>query len=164
MIVHQSEATANYLGLKSSKTSNSNGSAKRSHCRLPTSLLPTVDLSDESLINPAPQKKPKAASTQSKLLVSKPGKEGHAAMNMAIADYFHSNAVPYRHAECPKFANMLQAARSVGEDYKPPTRQEIGGDLLNANYDTSLKGICNALMRDAENYGLTVRGVDDVYP
>ena len=127
MVVHQSEETANYLGLKVSKRNGSTGSAtscsivssKRSHSHLPTSLLPTVDLTHESLIDSAPvQKKPRAVSTQSQLLVSKPGKEGHAAMHMAIADYFHSNAVPYRHAECPKFHNMLQVARSVGKDYR----------------------------------------------
>ena len=56
-------------------------------------------------------------------------------------------------------------ARSVGKDYnKPPTRQELGGELLNANYDTSLKGICEALLKDAKIYGLAVRVANDVYP
>ena len=131
MVMHQSQEIANYLGLKVSKRNSSTSSAtsysiissKRSHSHLPTSLLPTSDLTHESLIDSAPvQKKPRAVSTQSQLLVFKPGKEGHAAMHMAIADYFHSNAVPYRHVECPNFCNMLQVVKSVGKDYKAPTR------------------------------------------
>ena len=62
-----------------------------------------------------------------------------------------------------KFHNMLQVARSVGKDYKPPTRQELGGDLLNTNYDTSLKGICESLLKDAKTYSLAVRVANDVY-
>ena len=89
----------------------------------------TVDLTEQPLIAPL-SKKPRAASVQSHLLVSKPGKVGHAAMHMAIADCFHCNALPYSLAECPKFKRVLEMAVTVGNDYKPPTRQEIGDDLL----------------------------------
>ena len=93
----------------------------------------TVDLTEQPLISAPLSKKPKAASVQSQLLVSKPGKVGHAAMYMAIVDCIHCNALPYSLVECPKFKRVLEMSATVWNDYKPPTRQEIGGDLLNAN-------------------------------
>ena len=48
-------------------------------------------------------------------------------MDIALADFLHSHCLPFALAEDPKLLQMLQIARSLGPNYKPPTRELISG-------------------------------------
>ena len=65
-------------------------------------------------------------------------------MDIAIADFIHSNLLSFSIAGCPKFLRILDlAGQVVGQGYKPPHRNEIGGLLLtqlyNDNWDLRIK-------------------------
>ena len=114
---------------------------------------------DISLLSEEPSsssKKPRNNSKQSILITTKPGKEGHHALHMAITDMIHSNALPHRLSECPKLKHVLNMAKVVGNDYKPPTRDLVGGDLLDANYEHTFKKSMVSLKANAPTFGLTV--------
>ena len=101
-------------------------------------------------------KKPKNTTKQSVLITTKPGKVGHHALHMVIADMIHSNALPHRLSECPKMKHVLNMAKLVGNDYKPPTRALVGGDLLDANFEHTFKKSMVSLKESASTFRLTV--------
>ena len=74
-------------------------------------------------------------------------------MHIAVADFIHSNCLPFSLAEDPKFLKVINVAKSLGA-YKPPTRQSIGGKYLNAihkiNWDEQMK----TQVREASVFGI----------
>ena len=80
-------------------------------------------------------------------------------MDIAVADFIHSNLLSFSIAGCPKFQRILDlAGQVVGQGYKPPHRHEIGGSLLtqlyNHNWDLQIK----SLLTESKLFGITVFG------
>lgn len=48
----------------------------------------------------------------------------------AVADCIHGLGLPFSLVDEPKFRHMLKMAKFVDKEYKPPTRKQIAGDLL----------------------------------
>jgi hypothetical protein len=115
-----------------------------------------------------------SASTAAANFVSKPARAGRASMqmklcgnvvdpdaaekmNIAIADFIHSNCLPFSLADDPKFVKLIEVAKSLGK-YKPPTRQLIGSKYLDAlhkiNWDEQMK----TLRSEATIFGVTIFG------
>ena len=44
------------------------------------------------------------------------------SFHIVIADFIHSNALPFSLEECPKFRRILEVARNLGPNYTPPDR------------------------------------------
>jgi hypothetical protein len=80
-------------------------------------------------------------------------------LDIAVADFIHSNLLSFSIAGCPKFQRILDlAGQVVGQGYKPPHREEIGGPLLtqlyNQNWDLQIK----SLLTESKLFGVTVFG------
>ena len=81
----------------------------------------------------------------------------HAKMDMAIANFFHSDNIPDSVIESNCFSLVLKYAALVGKDYKIPHRHRIGGPLLDLNFE-----ICNevnkaSFLAEAKTFGLVLR-------
>ena len=78
-------------------------------------------------------------------------------MNIAIADFIHSNCLPFSLADDPKFLKLIEVAKTLGK-YKPPSRQLIGSKYLDAlhkiNWDEQMK----TLRSEATIFGITIFG------
>lgn len=78
-------------------------------------------------------------------------------MNIAIADFIHSNCLPFSLADDPKFLKLIEVAKSLGK-YKPPSWQLIGSKYLDAlhkiNWDEQMK----TLRSEATIFGITIFG------
>ncbi len=53
---------------------------------------------------------------------------------------------------------IIEIGRTLGPNYKPPFRQDIGGKYLDAIYKTNWKEQMHTLLLEAWVYGLTVFG------
>ena len=78
----------------------------------------------------------------------------NSSLEMAIADFFHSENIPDRAASSKRFALVLKKARLVGDDFKPPGRNRIGGELLDLNYDTCMASNKELLLKEAPTFGM----------
>ena len=103
-----------------------------------------------------PRKKPKNTRQPS---LSVPTANGVALMDVMVANFLQSNALPESLSDCPLLAAMIEQAHRVPLDYKPPTRQAIGSLLLDANYDTVMDKQYEQLNLDKYVFGLTMFGV-----
>ena len=79
-------------------------------------------------------------------------------MHVAIADFLHSHCLPFSLAEDAKLAKIIEIGRTLGPNYKPPFRQDIGGKYLDAIYETNWKEQMRTLLLEARVFGLTVFG------
>ena len=98
---------------------------------------------------------------QTKICV--PSQTGVAQLDVAIADFIHSNALPESLADCPKLREIIEQAHYVPIDYKPPRRQEVGGKLLDLNYQHAMKEQEQQLEMDKDIFGLTFYGVSSFH-
>jgi len=78
-------------------------------------------------------------------------------MNIAIADFIHSNLLPFSLAEDPKFLRVLQVAKSLGA-YKPPNQMLIGSKYLDALHAINWKEQMKTLLSEATIFGITIFG------
>ena len=62
-----------------------------------------------------------------------------ALMDVAIADFLHSHCLPFSLADDKKLMRVVEVARTLGPNYNPPSRQDIGGKYLDALYQNSRK-------------------------
>ena len=51
-------------------------------------------------------------------------------MDIAVADFIFSSALPIRLVECTKFQQLLKCARFIPPSYSPPNRKKMTSDLL----------------------------------
>lgn len=80
-------------------------------------------------------------------------------LDIAIADFIHSNLLSFSIAGCPKFQRILDlAGQVVGQSYKPPHRHEIGGSLLTQLYNQNWDLQINSLLTESKLFGITVFG------
>jgi hypothetical protein len=105
-------------------------------------------------------KKPAAKSvTQSTLSAHTQHKPGASArLHLALAELCHANGLAFGIPSCREMKLVLTLARQVGESYKPPGRNEVGGTLLESNYSTHKDTQMATLASDLEVYGVALYG------
>lgn len=79
-------------------------------------------------------------------------------MNIAVADFIHSNCLPFSLAEDPKFLKLIQIAAHLPRDYKAPTRQNIAGKYLDKLYEIHWAEQTKTLLSEASVFGITIFG------
>ena len=80
-------------------------------------------------------------------------------LDIAVADFIHSNLLSFNIADCPKFQRILHlAGKVVGQGYKPPGRREIGGSLLTQLYNDNWNLQIKSLLTESKLFGITVFG------
>ena len=77
---------------------------------------------------------------------------------MAIADFIHSDGLSFSISQSQRFKKVLKIAATIGNDYNPPSRNEVAGRLLTLNYKTCMEMNKTELVTDAEIYGLQYIG------
>ena len=85
-------------------------------------------------------------------------KRNNATLEMAIADFFHSENIADAVVESPRFARLVRVCRLVGNDFVIPNRKKIGGELLDLNYETTLKSNKEKLLKEARVFCLAFSG------
>jgi len=82
-----------------------------------------------------------------------------AQLDIAIADFIHSNLLSFSIAGCLKFQRVLDlAGQVVGQGYKPPHRHDIAGSLLTQLYKESWDVQIKSLLTESKLFGITVFG------
>ncbi len=79
-------------------------------------------------------------------------------IDVAIADFLHSHCLHFSLAEDTKLLKIIHVARTLGLNYKPPCRQDIGGKYLDALYATNWNEQMQTLLSKARIFGITVFG------
>ena len=79
-------------------------------------------------------------------------------MDVALSDFLHSHCLPFSLAEDAKMLHLIQVARGLGPNYKPPSRDLIGTKYLDAIHKNSYKEQMTALLSEEKIYGVTVFG------
>ena len=95
------------------------------------------------------------------LLVTSSGKNNPAAerkLSLAINHLCVAHALPFSLPESPLFQNILIHARSTNNSYKPPSRYEMSGDLLKANYVAYQSDQMTKLLMNVDIFGLGIFG------
>jgi hypothetical protein len=85
-------------------------------------------------------------------------KSNNATLEMAIADFFHSENITDAVVESPRFARLVRVCCLVGDDFVIPNRRRIGGELLDLNYETTYKANKEKLLKEARVFGLAFLG------
>ena len=57
---------------------------------------------------------------------------------MAIADFFHSENISDLVVETPRFKRMVNVLSKIGSDFEIPKRNQIGGPLLDLNFQKNI--------------------------
>ena len=159
MITSHNAVTAMILGSskKSSSTKRSGSfnsstiSSKKQKSFLETGSI----ISQQSSIVSSSGDKDK---TVQRLLYDGPNPSGESRCTMAVADMIHGCGLPFTLASHPKFRKVLQLAKVVGSNYKPPNRQAIAGPLLDLNYDAYMKKIQEELQKEINEFGVAFYG------
>jgi hypothetical protein len=60
---------------------------------------------------------------------------------MAIADFFHCENISDLVVETPRFKLMVNVLSKIGSDFEIPKRKQIGGPLLDLNFQTKYNDI-----------------------
>ena len=85
-------------------------------------------------------------------------RSNNATLEMAIADFFHSENIADSVVESPRFARLVRLCRLVGDDFVIPNRRKIGGELLDLNFQTTYKSNKEKLLKEARVFGLAFLG------
>jgi hypothetical protein len=85
-------------------------------------------------------------------------KEAELRANVSIAHWILANNRPHNTSEDPLFTRMLKHIQQCGSSYKPPTRYEIGGTLLDSTFETYYEEELKKLMEDIYIYGASIYG------
>ena len=125
----------------------------------PRSSSTVAARSMSSFFQPQAKKfKSKGGLTQMKLCGNSVDPNAAGRMNIAIADFLHSQCLPFSLATDPKLAKIIKIGRTLGPNYKPPHRNYISGKYLNALYSTNWTEQMKTLMSEARVFGLTLFG------
>lgn len=79
-------------------------------------------------------------------------------LTMAIADMIHSCGLPFSLASHHKFGRVLTLARNASKKYTPPGRNQVGGTLLDLNYNIYKEKMMTLLQKESDLYGLSYFG------
>jgi hypothetical protein len=82
-------------------------------------------------------------------------KYNKAQLDLAIADFWHSENLPDRAVDSKRFRRILKLAKTVESDYVPPNRNRIGGDLLDLNFTTCVNQNKALIQKEADVFGVS---------
>ena len=82
----------------------------------------------------------------------------HTKAQMAIADFFHCENIPDSVVESPRFKRMVHVLSKTGSDFEIPKRKQIGGSLLDLNFQTKYNDNKANLLKGADVFGLSFLG------
>jgi hypothetical protein len=77
---------------------------------------------------------------------------------MAIADFFHCESISDMVVESPRFKRMVSVLSKVGSDFEIPKQRQIGGPLLDLNFQTKYFDNKTNLLKSAAVFGLGFLG------
>jgi hypothetical protein len=77
---------------------------------------------------------------------------------MAIADLFHCENISDLVVETPRFKRMVNVLSKIGSDFEIPKRKQIGGPLLDLNFQTKYNDNKTNLLKGADVFGLSFLG------
>ena len=79
-------------------------------------------------------------------------------MDIAIADFVHSNCLPFSLTRCPKFLKVIAEAKNVGRKYLPPNQNQMSGTLLDGLYVSNYDEMMRTLLLESRIFGVTIFG------
>ena len=148
-------------------------SAPRSSLKEPWAITETSSLSSStpksircpytSFFQPVPKRTKKVEQQgggmrQMKLYGNAINPQSVIRMDVAIADFLHSHCLPFSLAEDSKLMTIIDIARNLQSNYRPPSRKDIAGRILDALYITNWKDQMHTLLSEAKVFGITVFG------
>ena len=81
-----------------------------------------------------------------------------AAVEMAIADFFHCKNIPNAVVESPRFKRLISECCLLGDKFVPPNANKIGGTLLDRNFKMTYERNKEELLKEAGEFGLAFMG------
>ena len=85
-------------------------------------------------------------------------KSHNAIVEMAIADFFHCENIPDAVVELPRVKRLVKVCRLVGEDVVVQNCKNIGGELLDVNYENTYSLNKTELLKEATVFGFAWMG------
>jgi hypothetical protein len=79
-------------------------------------------------------------------------------MDIAIADFVHSNCLPFSITKCPEFLKVIAEAKNVGTKYLPPNRNQMSRTLLDGLYISYYDEMMRTLLLESRIFGVTIYG------
>ena len=79
-------------------------------------------------------------------------------MDIAVADFIFSNALPISLVECTKFQHLIKCARFVPPNYSPPYRKKMTGNLLDGLYQSAYSKEIESLLKQSKIFGVALFG------
>ncbi len=79
-------------------------------------------------------------------------------MDIAIANFVHSNCLPFSLTRCPKFLKVIAEAKNVGTKYLPPNRNQMSGPFLDELYVSNYDQMMRTLLLESRIFGVTIYG------
>jgi hypothetical protein len=79
-------------------------------------------------------------------------------MDIAIADFIHSNCLPFSFTRCPKFLKVIAEAKNVGTKYLPPNQNQMSGTHLNGLYVSNYDEMMRTILLVSRIFGVTIYG------
>jgi hypothetical protein len=82
--------------------------------------------------------------------------EANLKMDSLITSFILRGGRAFNTVEDPDLLQIIRHARFIGDNYKPPDRKKISGDLLNLQYDELYARNVKALKDDADIFGIAL--------
>ena len=77
-------------------------------------------------------------------------------LHIAIAHWIAAHCLPFSMSEDSLFKQILAKARATNHKYVPPTRYQVAGRLLDANFAAYQKDSLDSLLADVDTYGVSI--------
>jgi len=82
----------------------------------------------------------------------------NTTLEMAIAGFFHCEAIPDCAADSTRFRIVIKLAKLASRDFAVPGQKKVGGSLLDLNYKSCQRANKKTLLSDAATFGLVLLG------
>ena len=79
-------------------------------------------------------------------------------LHIAIAHWIAAHCLPFSMSEDALFKRILVKARATNHKYVPPTRYQVAGRLLDANFAAYQNDSLDSLLADVDTYGVSIFG------
>ena len=75
-------------------------------------------------------------------------------LQMAIDIFWHCENIPDRVVESHRFQTLITKSRLAGSDFKIPNLSQVGGDLLENNYNSCMENNVGLIGKDVEVFAI----------
>ena len=79
-------------------------------------------------------------------------------MDVALADFIHSNLLLFNFAEGMKLIKVIYIESILPARYNPPNRNGVSGILLDTLYDVNWNSGIRSLFNDCRRFGISFFG------